>query len=596
MTDQTIALFALIGVMFVFFVWERWRYDVVAFGGLVAAAMMGLVSPEAVFSGFGHPATVTVAFVLILSQAMSNIGVSDILARLVRPLLKTPSLHVAGLCGVSAILSTFMNNVGALALTLPVALRSADRARLSPSVVMMPLAFAAILGGLLTLIGTPPNIIIAAYRAELTGVPFTMFDFSPVGGVVALMSLVFLATLGWRLLPKRQGHGDARRDLFHIDDYVFEVKVPEDSPLVGKTMADAESLMGDINALILRRLRDGMVIPATGRVRPFAVGDIFVVESSPDDLNKLMAALGLVMVQHHDDQPLGGSLLTDEGSTIMEAVVTPGSRLDGRTAQSIHLRRRHAVTLLAVSRQGQPFRGRLKAFRMRVGDVLLMYGDPVRLPEVITSLGCLPLARRKFRMVQRRKLALGLGLFAAAVAAASLQLLSLPVALGAAVLGVVGFKLVSLREIYHAVDWPVIVLVGAMIPIGQALETTGATAWVAGSLGSWAIQFSAPWALAAVLIVTMGLSAVLNNAATAVIMAPLAAHLATTLQVNVDPFLMAVAVGASCAFLTPIGHQNNALVMGPGGYRFGDYWRLGLPLEILIVAIAVPSILWAWPL
>lgn len=594
MTYGQTAILAVIGVMFAFFVWERWRYDIVAFGGLIAAVLLGVVPAEAAFAGFGHPATVTVAFVLIMSQAMSNIGVSDILSRLVRPLLRTPSLHVASLCGVAAVLSSFMNNVGALALTLPVALRSADRARLRPSLVMMPLAFAAILGGLVTVIGTPPNIIIAAYRADLSGSAFTMFDFTPVGGLVALVALVFLATIGWRLLPRREGHGDARRDLFHISDYVFEVQVLDDSPLIGQIMSDAESRIGDINALILRRLREGMVIPATGKPQPFAAGDILIVESSPDDLDKLMGTLGLSLVTKAD-LPVGG-LLNDETGAMMEAVVTPGSRLEGRTAQSIQLRRRHAVTLLAVSRQGKPFRGRLKAFRIKVGDVLLLYGDPVRLPDVFASLGCLPLARRRFQFVKRRKLALGLGLFGGAIAAATLQLVALPVALGAAALGSAAAKLISLREVYRSVDWPVIVLVGAMIPVGQALETTGATALLSNWLGERGAGWPAEAVVATLLVATMLLSAVLNNAATAVIMAPIGAQLAATLQVNSDPFLMAVAIGASCAFLTPIGHQNNALVMGPGGYRFGDYWRLGLPLEILIVAVALPTLLWVWPL
>lgn len=594
MTYEQIAAVALVVLMFVFFVWERWRYDVVAFGGLVAAVLLGVVPAEDAFSGFGHPATVTVAFVLILSQAMSNVGVSDIMAKLVRPLLRTPTLHVASLCGISAFLSSFMNNVGALALTLPVALRSADRAGLAPSLVMMPLAFAAILGGLVTLIGTPPNIIIAAYRAELTGTPFGMFDFSPAGGVVALVALMFIAFLGWRFLPTREGHGDARRDLFHINDYVFEVEVLDESTLIGKTVANAEGLMGDINALILRRLRDGMVIAATGRPQPFKAGDILIVESTPDELDKLMAVLGLSLVTKAD-LPVGG-LLHDETSAMLEAVVTPGSRLEGRTAQSIQLRRRHAVTLLAVSRQGQPFRGRLKNFRMKVGDVLLLYGDPDRLPEVITSLGCLPLAQRRFQFIKRGKLALGLGVFGSAIAATTAGIVALPVALGAAALAAVSTKLISLRDVYQSVDWPVIVLVAAMIPIGRGLESTGATALLANWLANIGTDWSAAMVITTLMVVTMALSAVLNNAATAVIMAPIGAQLATGMNVSADPFLMAVAIGASCAFLTPIGHQNNALVMGPGGYRFGDYWKLGLPLEILIVIVAVPMLMWVWPL
>lgn len=590
--DQIVIL-TILAAIFALFLWGRWRYDVVAFAALLIAVVVGVVAPGDAFSGFSHPATVTVATVLILSRALTNSGVTDLIARAIAPATSRTVTHLGALSGIAAVMSSFMNNVGALALLMPVAIRSAKQAERPASVILMPLSFASILGGLVTLIGTPPNIIIATYRGQVTGTPFKMFDFLPVGGTVALVGCVFVVAIGWRLIA---GAGQAKtvhQDLFQIDDYVTQARVPRGAKIVGMTFAEAEQLASRNDAQIVGLTRRGRRYTSLPSRVPIAVSDRLIIEAGPAEINKVITELGLKIV---GTEGAKSALLHAEGSGPLEAVVLSGSRLDGRTVQSMRFPSRYGVHLLAVSRQGRPFRDRLNALRFRVGDVLLLHGDLDQLPEVISRLGCLPLAERGLQFGAGQRIAVSVAIYGAAIAASAINLLPLQVALGLAVVAMVMTNIVPIRDLYEGIDWPVIVLLGAMIPIGGALESTGATDVIANVIFELVRNIPAMFALVLLFIFTMTLSDILNNAATTVVMAPIAVAVADRLAVSSDPFLMAVAVGASCAFLTPIGHQNNALIMGPGGYKFSDYWRLGLPLEILIVVVATPVILMVWPL
>ncbi|TVR96680.1 MAG: SLC13 family permease [Rhodospirillales bacterium] len=593
MTPQQIFLITLLAAVLVLFAWGRWRYDVIAFGALMAATLGGMVPFDQVFSGFGHPATLTVAFVLVISCGLRNAGAVDLVARYVLPPVKAPTRQIGLLASVGGTLSTFMNNVGALALLMPAALQVAARAGHSPAVVLMPLSFGCILGGLVTLIGTPPNIIIATFRGEATGTPFTMFDFSPVGGILALSGIAFVSLIGWRLIPKARTSRQSARDLFGIDNYVSEAEVPEDSPSVGRSLKELDELAAEKDAIVLRLIRRDRRIDGPSRLQQVEAGDILIVEVSPQSLDGLLSSLGLRPPEKRQETK---KLLGITETEMMEAVVLPRAAIEGRTAEGLRLRDRFGVNLIAVSRKGRPYRGRLRSFRFQAGDVLLAEGDPERLNSVISTLGCLSLGRRGMVIADVRWAAISMAIFAAAIAAATLGMLSLPVALGLATIAMVLLNIVPLRDLYDSVDWPVIVLLAAMIPVGGALQITGTTDLLAGSLLDVASGVPPAVLLALVIVITMTLSDVINNAATAVLMAPIAMAIAANLGVSPDPFLMGVAVGASCAFLTPIGHQNNTIILGPGGYRFSDYWRMGLPLEILIVAIAIPAILWFWPL
>ncbi len=591
MTTPQLTIFTILVLLFLMLAWGRWRYDVVAFFALLAAVLTGVVPAGQAFSGFGHPATITVAAVLILSRALRVSGATDFIAKAVRPASSHPTLHIGTLSGIAAVMSAFMNNVGTLAILMPVALQSAIRSKRPASLLLMPLSFGSILGGLVTLIGTPPNIIIATYREGIAGEPFRMFDFSPVGATVALAGVIFIVLVGWRLVPENPKPGGAADELLEIHNYVTELSVPKDSPHIGKTLAEVDAIAKDIDAVVVDLIRDDKRYPGSSTGKQIKAGDVLKIEASPEHIDRFVAALGFTLATSKSKAIPGA-----EDPTLIEAVVAPGSRLEGRTVGSLRLFSNRGVVLLAISRQGEPFRGRLKAFRLHVGDVLLLHGEADALPDAVAAAGCLPLAARPLSFGKRSQAPYMIGIFALAIALTSFGLLPIQIAFGMAILAMVASGFLPMRELYEEIEWPVIVLLGSLIPVGGALETTGATDVIADAILVVTAGLSATLVLVLLMVVTMTLSDILNNAATAVVMAPIGVSVADRLGVDSDPFLMAVAVAASCAFLTPIGHQNNALIMGPGGYRFGDYWRLGVPLEILVIAVALPMILWVWPL
>jgi di/tricarboxylate transporter len=588
-TDQ-ILLFGLLLFVFAFLIWGRWRYDLVAFVALLLALLTGVVPTERAFSGFGHPATVIIALVLIVSRGLSNSGVIEVLARYVVDSGRRLATHVGIMSGLAAALSAVMNNVAALALLMPLDLQAAKKSGRSPSLSLMPLSFASILGGMITLIGTPPNIIIAEFRGDALGESYKMFDFAPVGLACASVGVAYVALIGWRLLPGNRKAADAGEELFDLADYVVEVRVSEDSDIIGKQIRDLDEVAAKSDVEIVGLTRRGRRQPGLARNVEIKAGDVLVIEASPDSLEEALGNLKLEYIG------TGEGVLEDVDLMLQEVVVQESSRLTGRSTMSLKLLYRYRVSLVGVSRQGRRFRDNVRKLTLEAGDVLLLLGPEERLADVTGRLGLLPLADRGQRVIQRDKMWLAVGMFAAAIAAASTGLVYLPVALGCVTAAYVFFNIVPIREVYNSVEWPVIVLLGSMIPIGSALQDTGGTALIAQGIVDLASGFSPAIVLLLLVVVTMTLSDVMNNTATAVIAAPIAIEIASQLNVSPDPFLMGVAVAASCAFLTPIGHKNNTLIMGPGGYHFGDYWRMGLPLEILIVAVSVPTILVVWPL
>ena len=594
MTGDQIILFSLLAFVFVLLIWGRWRYDLVAFAALVIALVTGVVPADQAFSGFGHPATVIVALVLIVSRALSNSGVIELVGRYVVSASRGVTAHVGVMAGVAASLSALMNNVAALALLMPLDLQAAAKAGRSPALTLMPLSFASILGGMITLIGTPPNIIIAEFRGRALGEPYSMFDFTPVGLMCAAAGIAFVALAGWRLIPAARTEHDSGAELLHLSEYVAEVVVPEGSAAVDKRVGELDDAAAENDVAVIGLLRGGRRVAGTGRNATIRAGDALVVEAAPDNIDKFVGVLQLTYERPKKTKE--GAAARREDLSLMEVVVPVGARIERRSAAALRLLAHHDVTLLGVSRQGRHFRESVRQLEIQAGDVLLLLGPAERLPEVASWLGGLPLAERGLKVMQRNKALLSVVIFGSAVAAASLGWIRLEIALAAAVALLAAFRVVPLRQIYDSIEWPVIVLLGSMIPIGMALETTGGTSLIASGIVDLAGDVSPVVVLIALMAITMTLSDVMNNTATAVIAAPIAVELAATLEVRPDPFLMAVAVAASCAFLTPIGHKNNTLILGPGGYRFGDYWRLGLPLEILVLTVGVPAILWVWPL
>jgi di/tricarboxylate transporter len=591
-TDQTI-LFSLFGIVFLMLLWGRWRYDLVAFGALLAGVLLGVVPKDAAFDGFGHPATIIVALVLVISAGLVNSGAVYLITRTLVDSTRSLGGHITLMGGVGTLLSAFMNNVAALALLMPVDMQTARKAGRSARLSLMPLSFATILGGMATLIGTPPNIIIATIREDAFGTPFKMFDFAPVGGITALVGLFFVATVGWRLIPASATDPGSEERLLELNNYVAELTVPKGSKLVDTKLRDLIDEAEIADVALIGLVRDGRRLYGTSRNRSIHEGDALVLEATPECLDEFRSAMSLDFAEPNRQDRIKAE---GEGLNLYEVVVTPESRIAGKTALKIGLGWRKRTILMGIYRNGATIRSHIRKTTVLPGDILLLLSPSDDQAEIEDWLHALPLAARGLNVTQNEKTWIAIGIFGAAVAAASFGLVYMPVALGVVVAIFVLTKIVPISEVYTHIEWPVVVLLGSMIPLGSALESSGGTVLIADALLNLTAGMPA-WAILTVLmIVTMTLSDVLNNTATTIVAAPVGIQMAASLGVDADPFLMAVAVAASCAFLTPIGHKNNTLILGPGGYSFGDYWRMGLPLEVLVVAVSIPSILIFWPL
>ncbi|MFP4395687.1 MAG: SLC13 family permease [Anaerolineales bacterium] len=570
---------------------KRWRYDLVAVLGLLLLVILGIISADEAFAGYGHPAVVTVVAVLVCSRGLQNSGVVDLLARWISGVGHRLSLQLAALCGLVAICSAFMNNVGALAIFMPVAIRMAHKSERSPSLYLMPLAFTAHFGGMMTLIGTPPNIIIATFRTQYAGEPFGMFDFAPLGLGIAIFSVLFIALIGWRLIPQRKG-GLSTRGHFKLDDYFSEVRVRAASRLAGRPVRDLKAVT-DAEVLIVGIMRDKERLPAPGGMDVLQHNDILLVRANADNLRQFIQEAKLELAE---SKPVKQEALESGEIGTVEAIIGQNSIMARKTARQLNLRWHYGVNLLAVSRRGARIRAPLASIKLWVGDVLLLQAQRDALPEILQTLGCLPLAMRGIKIGQPRRVALSTGIFGVSMAAAATGLFPVQITMALAACAMIIVGLLTLPETYESIDWPIIILLGAMITLGNAMETTGGAQLIAEQILHIAGHIPPAGMLVVILLITMFLSDVVSNTAAVVLMAPISISIALGLGVSIDPFLVAVAIGGSCAFLTPIGHQSNVMVLEPGGYEYGDYWRLGLPLELIIVAVAVPLLLWLWPL
>lgn len=592
MLNQIIIL-SILAILLAFFIWDKFRYDLVAVSGLLVAVLTGLIPASKAFDGFGHPATVIVALVLVFVYAITRSGATDFMEPLIKKAAKNTTLHILTLCLLTGGLSLFINDIAALAIFMPIAISTAKKAKRPVALVLMPISFAALLGGMGTLIGTPPNVVISNYREISLGQPFLLFDYTPVGGLVALIGILFVSLIGWRFIKIREMKDD-QSDIFEIESYIAEVMVTSASSLCGKSIQDLDRELDNLDLVLFPLIRHQQRFEKPSESLIIKERDILLVEGGPESIDKFVAQYRLEII---GPELVDKKILYAKGSDTFEVVVPPYSSVEGRLVKSINLQRRYSVSLLGIARMGMPYRGRLHSFKLQTGDVLLVHGEPDNISEMIASLSLLPLAERKITFGRRKHEGpLVLAFFGAAILLSAFNILSIQIALGLAIVGVVLARVIPIREIYTKIDWPVVVLIGALLPIGEAFESTGATQLITNGLLSVVGGVSPMMILGIVLFITMTLTDVLHNTATAIIMAPIGKVIAEQLNVNPDAFLIAIAMGASCAFLTPIGHQNNALIMGVGGYRFGDYWRLGLPLKILVIAVGMPLLVYFWPL
>jgi di/tricarboxylate transporter len=587
--DQAIT-FAILTGMTVLFVWDRIRYDLTALIALLTAIVAGIVPLDRAFSGFSDQVVIIVAAALIIS---AGVGKSGVIARAIRtaePYMQTPTSQVTVLASSVAVLSSFVKNIGALAIFLPVALQIARRSGTSPSTLLMPMAFGSLIGGLVTLVGTSPNILVSRVREEILGRPFAMFDFAPVGLGILAAGLAFLS-VGWRLLPSGRDTQAAPEDAFTVDAYVIEAIVPETSAFADRTVATLEALAnGGVSVIAIIREQEHRYVPA-GHWWIFA-GDVLVLHGDAHALRELAEEAGLEVIGTAKTR--GNDVSAD--LSIVEAVVMADSVLVEYSPAELRLRDRFGVNLIAISRPGEPSTARLDRTPLRVGDVLILQGSTQGTPDILKDLGCLPLVDRATGFGSSRKDYLPLAILGLAILVIAAKLVPVSAAFFAAAVLLVLTGVLSLKEAYEALNPPILVLLACLIPVSDAISSTGAADIVAGGLSVVGSTLPAAGAVALVMVSAMALTPFLNNAATVLIMAPIAASVSRTLGLNPDPFLMAVAIGAACDFLTPIGHQCNTLVMGPGGYRFGDYWKLGLPLSIIVVCVGTLLIPVFWTL
>lgn len=588
--DQSLSI-AVITTMMALFVWGRLRYDVVAALALLAALALGLVPAKDAFKGFSDDIVIIVGSALVVSAAVARSGIIERALSHVAPYVRSTQMQISLLVFSVAVMSAIIKNIGALAMMLPIAYQLARKGGKSPSIFLMPMAFASLLGGIVTLVGTSPNIIVARVREELTGRPFEMFDFAPVGLGLALAGCLFLC-VGYRLLPRdRQGAASLEQAL-DISDYVTEVQVPQRSALAGKTIselkANAEGEV-DVVAILRSKTRLSAPFPDAG-LRP---GDILLLRGEPKALERVVAQGGLQL--DADQRPTHSTGALDQ-ITVSEAIVGPVSLLTGRSVGEIELHERYRVNLLAVSRSGERFRERLRNITLRTGDVVVLQGDEKILPERMRELGLMPLAERALTLGSARRGWVTGAILLATVIAIAFNLVPVSVAFFAAAALLVTFRAISPRDAYDSIEWPILVMLAALIPVSDTLRSTGTTDLLAGWLASVGMHLPGWGAVALILVSAMAVTPFLNNAATVLVMAPIGASFAKSLGYSPDAFLMAVAIDAACDFLTPIGHQCNTLVMGPGGYRFGDYARLGAPLSLLVILLGVPLIMLVWPL
>lgn len=589
MTYAQMMTFVIIGVTIGLFIWNKIRFDIVAILSLFAAVIAGIVPAEKAFTGFADPVVVTVACILVISAAISRSGFIDFIMKIMNRFTDYRHLQIFLLVFFVMILSAFMNNVGALAVFLPIAMAFARKAGRPPSELLMPMAFASLLGGLVTLIGTPPNLMISNIRKDFTGEAYALFDFAPVGLAICVFGLLYLV-VGWKILPKERKGQSLPEERFSIEDYVSEVTVEEKSPLINKTIRDVETMIeGDFSIVGLLRSGYRNLAPS-GRlkIRP---GDILVVQSDPVALKNLVDSGKVSLIGSKDGDDL--SIISDDVG-IAEAVVMAGSELIGSTPRELQLRRRFSVNLLAVRQSDAKYHSRLHNVRFQEGDVIALQGNLDTMPETLSELGCLPLAERNLQLGRPKFMLLPVMIMAGAVALSVLNILPLAISFLGGVVLIALLKIMRPNEIYSAIDISIIILLGAMMPVTQAMQETGGAKLIADLVTSLTNGLPVYGMLTIVMVATMIVTPFLNNAATVLLMAPIAANMGQSMGLDIDAFLMAVAVGASSDFLTPIGHQSNTLVMGPGGYKFTDYWRLGLPLSILVVLVGVPVIMWVW--
>lgn len=585
--EQLFALTVLL-ISFIAFLMGRIRYDFVALGALLALVISGIVPIAQSFDGFSHPAVITVASVLVLSHAIGRTGITYHLSKRLSYFSSSPSMLVFTLAGLVAFFSAFMNDVGALALIMPIAIQLCQRYDIPPAKVLMPMAFASLLGGTITVIGTPPNLIVANYRESIGLEQFNMFDFAPTGLIISTVGLLYLATIGWRLIPNRRSESSQTK--FTTDNYLLEAKVEQGNKVADKTVANLEEISeNSVKVVVIIRGARRIIAPSSEEI--IRSNDTLLLEGQPEELKQLELLTGMNLTRSIANKDIPHDKLE-----VLEVVLNPGSRMENRTLSELQFREKYGLNVIGVARHGENIRKRFSRIQLKVGDVLLVQGHSDELPETLRYLGCFPLAERDISLKASYRLVPTLLIFIGSIVLVATQTLPPQISFPLAVFLLVVFKLLPIRDVYRSQEGPLLMLLGCFITVGFALQQTGVTEILASKLVGFIGDLPDYLIIGIIILITMIITDIINSSATAMIMCPIAYGVSQQLGHNPDAYLMGVAIASSCTFNTPIGHHSNTLVMGPAGYQFGDYWRVGLILDILILVTVTPALVWVWPL
>lgn len=592
MTGAQLLSIGVIILMMAAFIWGRLRYDLVAACALLIAVAVGVVPFDKAFKGFSDDIVIIVGSALLVSAAVARSGIIEMLLQRYAPNLSSIRAQLVLLVISVTVFSAFVKNIGALAIMIPIAFQFARRAGRSPSLYLMPMSFGSLLGGLMTQIGTSPNILVSRLREEISGTPFTMFDFTPVGAALAAAGTIFLVLFYW-LVPERTRSDASIHEALDTHDYLSEARVAATSAVRDRPVSELLKLaQGNAKIVSILRSRTIPIAPLPDTV--LRENDILLLEGNPEGLDRVVAQGKLNVTR--DRNQTDGKKAPEGDHVVVEAVIGANSSLIGWSAQELSLYDRFDVNLLAVSRKGERITQRVGQISLRLGDVVLLHGNLAAMPALLRDLNVLPLAERPLLLGNVRRGIIPVAILAAAMIATALGIVPVAIAFFAAAVMMVLTGALPARQVYSALDGPILIMLATLIPVSDSLRETGATDVIAAQLAVIGAQLPAYGALALILVVAMAITPFLNNAATVLVMAPIAAGFASGLGYRPEAFLMAVAIGAGSDFLTPIGHQCNTLVMGPGGYRFGDYARLGLPLSIIVILVATPLLMIVWPL
>ena len=578
--EITLTLLILL-IAIILFATEWIRMDLVSLMVLLAVALTGLVTPEEAFSGFSNPAVITVAAMFVLGAGISYTGaISTLGEHLIRMTGHSQTLMIVSIMGVVAFFSAFINNIGATAVLMPVVITMARKTKLPASKLLIPLAFGSLLGGVCTLIGTPPNILINSLLQQYTGEGFSMFDFTPLGVVLLACGICYMAFFGHKLLPNRKS--GTLTEAYQVKEYITEIEILEGSPLHGRTISQS-MLERELNMKVRALLRDRQKYPQPKRNRKLYAGDILFLEGDPEGILKVRKEKGIAVVAERDN-PLPD---TDKGKiVVVEASLTTTSDMVGKTLRQERFADTHGLRVLAIWRSGAPVVRKVDHVILRFGDVLLLQGSEEKVRHLGQGHGFLVLGGVDPVSYRPRRAPIAVITIIGVILLSVFGATPIVIAATLGALIMVLSRCLTVKEAYDSIDWPIILMIAGTLPLGHAMQNSGAAELLSnmiiggvGSFGPWAV-------LGAVFLITFCLTEVMSHAAAAVLVAPIAYNTAIAMAVSPRPFFMAVAVAASMCFMTPISHQSNALVMGPGGYKFLDYTKVGAPLNIMVWIIA----------